>query len=147
LRGLACELAFVQNYGSALWNHTWSLAVEEHFYLLLAVGLFVLAKYRSSFALVPVAFVVVALLCLALRIFTNYSFSLRTEDTFFPLASQNGWSLFRRSSFVLVPSKLRSIPVNRKTAPLFAGWQWRPLAASGILFSAKRHALSFPPMA
>lgn len=38
-RGLAVlsELLFVQNYGPGLWEHTWSLAVEEHFYLLLAL--------------------------------------------------------------------------------------------------------------
>ena len=27
------ELLFIQNYRSGLWTHTWSLAVEEHFYL------------------------------------------------------------------------------------------------------------------
>lgn len=32
-----CETLFVQNYGPGLWVHTWSLAVEEHFYLFLAV--------------------------------------------------------------------------------------------------------------
>ena len=32
---LLSELLFFQNYGTALWNHTWSLAVEEHFYLML----------------------------------------------------------------------------------------------------------------
>jgi peptidoglycan/LPS O-acetylase OafA/YrhL len=35
---LMAELLFVQNYGPTLYNYTWSLAVEEHFYLLL-VGL------------------------------------------------------------------------------------------------------------
>jgi peptidoglycan/LPS O-acetylase OafA/YrhL len=32
---LLSELLFVQNYGPSLYNYTWSLAVEEHFYLLL----------------------------------------------------------------------------------------------------------------
>ncbi len=64
------ELLFLQNYGPSLWNHTWSLAVEEHFYLLLAAGLFCLAKYRAvqPFAAVPMAFVCVAVLCLVLRV-------------------------------------------------------------------------------
>src|SRR6476469_9931494 len=31
------ELGFVQNYRPTIWQHTWSLAVEEHFYLLLAL--------------------------------------------------------------------------------------------------------------
>jgi peptidoglycan/LPS O-acetylase OafA/YrhL len=32
-----CEALFIQNYGGSVWNHTWSLGVEEHFYLLLAL--------------------------------------------------------------------------------------------------------------
>lgn len=40
----AYEPLFVQNYRFGLWNHTWSLAVEEHFYLLLSVGLLRLTR-------------------------------------------------------------------------------------------------------
>jgi peptidoglycan/LPS O-acetylase OafA/YrhL len=29
------DALFVQNYAASLWHHTWSLAVEEHFYILL----------------------------------------------------------------------------------------------------------------
>jgi peptidoglycan/LPS O-acetylase OafA/YrhL len=36
-RNLLAEALFTQNYLPSVWNHTWSLAVEEHFYLL--VGL------------------------------------------------------------------------------------------------------------
>ena len=73
LPALASELLFVQNYVRGMWNHTWSLAVEEHFYLLLAFGLFVLSKRRSArpFALIPAGFILVALLCLTLRILTG----------------------------------------------------------------------------
>jgi peptidoglycan/LPS O-acetylase OafA/YrhL len=35
-RDVVSELLFIQNYGPHVWSHTWSLAVEEHFYLLLA---------------------------------------------------------------------------------------------------------------
>jgi peptidoglycan/LPS O-acetylase OafA/YrhL len=35
LAQLVPELLFFQNYVAGVWNHTWSLAVEEHFYLLL----------------------------------------------------------------------------------------------------------------
>lgn len=34
--GLLRELLFIQNYGARIWPHTWSLAVEEHFYLFVA---------------------------------------------------------------------------------------------------------------
>lgn len=40
------ELFFLQNYLVGLWEHTWSLAVEEHFYLIL-IGVFFLFK-RSA---------------------------------------------------------------------------------------------------
>jgi peptidoglycan/LPS O-acetylase OafA/YrhL len=39
-RQIADELLFLQNYGPSLWSPTWSLAVEEHFYLLLALGFY-----------------------------------------------------------------------------------------------------------
>jgi len=68
---VASELLFVQNYGPNLWNHTWSLAVEEHFYLLLAFSLFILGRRRSTdpFTMIPAAFVILAILCLLLRVF------------------------------------------------------------------------------
>ena len=42
------ELLFIQNYRSALLPHTWSLAVEEHFYLLLLILLLWLSSGRFS---------------------------------------------------------------------------------------------------
>lgn len=38
------EVFFYQNYRHGLWAHTWSLAVEEHFYLLLAAAIVLLAR-------------------------------------------------------------------------------------------------------
>ncbi len=40
------EFCFLQNYFKGIWNHTWSLAVEEHFYLLLAIGMASLGPHR-----------------------------------------------------------------------------------------------------
>ena len=69
--GFLAEMLFVQNYFTGLWNHTWSLGVEEHFYLLL--GLVVALSLRLSngrqFNGVPAIFALVALGCLALRMF------------------------------------------------------------------------------
>jgi len=39
-----CEATFFQNYGPNIWGHTWSLAVEEHFYIMLAILLWAMAK-------------------------------------------------------------------------------------------------------
>src|SRR5439155_8723892 len=36
------EAVYLQNYLPPVWGPTWSLAVEEHFYLLLAVAFFVM---------------------------------------------------------------------------------------------------------
>jgi peptidoglycan/LPS O-acetylase OafA/YrhL len=68
------EILFVQNYRYAIWGHTWSLAVEEHFYIALALLLLVLARYSSNrtdpFRKVPQVFLIVAVTCLTLRILT-----------------------------------------------------------------------------
>lgn len=44
------EFFFVQNYLPGLLGHTWSLAVEEHFYLLLVAALWAAARRRSGVA-------------------------------------------------------------------------------------------------
>lgn len=42
------EALFVQNYLGGVWNHTWSLAVEEHFYLLLSLIVFLLTCCKTK---------------------------------------------------------------------------------------------------
>ncbi len=66
------ELFYFQNYRWAVSWHTWSLAVEEHFYFLLA-GIFLVAKWRTKagqniqLQWVPNLFLIVAVACLLLR--------------------------------------------------------------------------------
>lgn len=71
------EIFYVQNYRPGLWGQTWSLAVEEHFYILLPVFLLVLIHYSrdrvNPFRAVPTAFLVVATACLVFRILTMTS--------------------------------------------------------------------------
>jgi peptidoglycan/LPS O-acetylase OafA/YrhL len=66
------EVFFVMNYKRGVWDHTWSLAVEEHFYLFLPLFLFILARFNRNrenpFGLIPWAAAAVALLCLAFRV-------------------------------------------------------------------------------
>ena len=64
------EFFFVQNYFTPLWNHTWSLAVEEHFYLLLPPFLIFLGP---PFRRLPRLFALVACFCLTQRILTAYT--------------------------------------------------------------------------
>ena len=66
---ILAELLFVQNYWPGIWLYTWSLAVEEHFYLSIS-GLFWLFK-RLDLSLmikfVPVICCLVCILCFGLR--------------------------------------------------------------------------------
>jgi peptidoglycan/LPS O-acetylase OafA/YrhL len=48
LRDVAGEVLFLQNYIGALSNHTWSLAVEEHFYIAIALLLSLLLRWDNS---------------------------------------------------------------------------------------------------
>jgi peptidoglycan/LPS O-acetylase OafA/YrhL len=65
------EALFVQNYLPAVWDHTWSLAVEEHFYLLLPLVLVALRAARPTnadpFRPLIAVYVIIALGALAWR--------------------------------------------------------------------------------
>jgi peptidoglycan/LPS O-acetylase OafA/YrhL len=69
---LLAELFFLQSYLPGLWNHTWSLAVEEHFYLLLPLTLALCLRWpaRGAASLRPIVGValVVMVSVLALRV-------------------------------------------------------------------------------
>jgi peptidoglycan/LPS O-acetylase OafA/YrhL len=68
------EFVFIQNYRYGVWGHTWSLAVEEHFYIGLALLLLLLVRISSDranpFRSVPTIFAIVGAGCLALRCLT-----------------------------------------------------------------------------
>ena len=65
------EIFFVMNYEHGVWDHTWSLAVEEHFYIFLPIFLSILARLSSNredpFRSIPRAAAVIAVLCLIFR--------------------------------------------------------------------------------
>jgi len=73
LKWIFSELLFVQNYGEASqWGYTWSLAVEEHFYIFLPIFLAVLLRMSSNreqpFNKIPIIFGIIAAACLLLRL-------------------------------------------------------------------------------
>ncbi|MDB5333180.1 MAG: lipopolysaccharide modification acyltransferase [Phycisphaerales bacterium] len=95
-KALLGEMLFLQSYLPRLWVSTWSLAVEEHFYILLALvvtGLLVCVRTRPLRA-VPAIFLIVAPLALVARICTSagspfsdnaqlYPTHLRIDSLFF----------------------------------------------------------------
>jgi peptidoglycan/LPS O-acetylase OafA/YrhL len=76
------NLLFVQNYVdtqefSCVWSVklTWSLAIEEHFYLILPLLLVLLLRLYKSFKALPYIFICVGFYCLALRLDTTGAFT------------------------------------------------------------------------
>jgi peptidoglycan/LPS O-acetylase OafA/YrhL len=86
------EILYVQNYGPFIWRHTWSLAVEEHFYILLPLFLLLLIRYSPNrgnpFDVIPFVFLFVAVACLSLRLVTVLNI---------PQASLRDWAVYRRA--------------------------------------------------
>lgn len=65
------DLIFAQSYFPGTWGHFWSLAVEEHFYILLPLTLLFFASRNSGpdpFRRVPLVFAALAVICLVLRL-------------------------------------------------------------------------------
>lgn len=82
---LISEALFIQNYRAGIWNHTWSLAVEEHFYIILLIIISFLAKKPNSlFHRIPMIFAVLAIGCLGFRIFTTFTFPFSSKTHVFP---------------------------------------------------------------
>ncbi len=84
LKKLLAELFFVQNYVIGLWQHTWTLAVEEHFYFLLALMFFFLKRSAGrsgawNLKIVPRVVDVVILLCFAAKSVTWFFGLSRTD--------------------------------------------------------------------
>lgn len=91
------DLSFTNIVGR-MWAHTWSLAVEEHFYFFLPallIGISTSARCKkNAFRVIPLVFLLTAIVCLGLRIVKNlktpflyYEFTspthLRADTPFF----------------------------------------------------------------
>lgn len=80
------EVFFVQNYRSHFWPHTWSLAVEEHFYFALPVLLLVIIKLQprcvNPFRILPVVSIALAIECMVFRILVTNTGADRADLVF-----------------------------------------------------------------
>ncbi|MCP4547887.1 MAG: acyltransferase [bacterium] len=97
LHRLVPNLLHLQNYLGSPRGHTWSLAVEEHFYLLLPLFLLIALRGKRNdtpLTAVPIAAIALMTLCTALRLgtalhlpfdFTTHQFPthLRLDSLFF----------------------------------------------------------------
>lgn len=74
LNQVLSEIFYVQNYFPGIWGHTWSLAVEEQFYILLVIVVILLVRSRKENPLssIPRLVVIVCLACLSIRLVTYY---------------------------------------------------------------------------
>lgn len=63
------EIFFIQNYFDHMWLHTWTLAIEEHFYLFLGLSAALLPRLRKRdpFGALPWIWAAAAVLCLYFR--------------------------------------------------------------------------------
>lgn len=65
------DALFIMNYKSGVWNHSWSLGVEEHFYIFLPFFLLTLIQFsrkrQDPFRVLPWAALAIAVICVGLR--------------------------------------------------------------------------------
>jgi peptidoglycan/LPS O-acetylase OafA/YrhL len=79
---LLSELFYVQSYFPGIWIHTWSLAVEEHFYILLSVLVFLAVKYKNLGKTTRVITFLAALIVLSFAMRTWISWPHRNDASF-----------------------------------------------------------------
>lgn len=79
------ELFFLQNYLGGKWNHTWSLAVEEHFYIFLPILILFMHKI-SKVNKLPIILFLLMIFVLVLRVLhlKNSTGQIDSLHFFFP---------------------------------------------------------------
>jgi peptidoglycan/LPS O-acetylase OafA/YrhL len=74
-RAILGDIFFLQNYVPRVWEHGWSLAVEEHFYfglpLLLMLLLWIGKAASNPFRAIPLISITISAVCLGLRVITS----------------------------------------------------------------------------
>ncbi len=76
------EVLYVQSYFPSIWLHTWSLAVEEHFYITLAIFVFIIVKFKLITRPMFNILFLISLLVLSFVLRYDISFPHRLDATF-----------------------------------------------------------------
>lgn len=86
------EVFFLQSYIHPMWSHTWSLAVEEHFYIFLVIIIYFFAKFNllQGKGMITL-FTLIILTTMTLRYFyVQYTYSINQEAFFYTHLRMDG---------------------------------------------------------
>ncbi len=122
------ETLFLQNYLGRLWNHTWTLAVEEHFYLAISFLIAYLVQRHTPQPLRVLPSLLISL-CVALPFFRVASFDGTWQSSALP-------SHLRADSLslgVLLSYGWHFYPTQTKA--FFTRYRWLVLSGSLCLFA------------
>jgi peptidoglycan/LPS O-acetylase OafA/YrhL len=138
------QLSHLQNYLGMVRSHTWSLAIEEHFYLALPVVLLWASRSPARpFASVPLIAAVLAIGCLLWRLYLYFSGVPYSNDRYLFLTHLRVDSLFFGVFLAFLhhcrPSTLEPI-LRHRTALLWTGL----LLLSPMLFLQKETCAFVP---
>lgn len=134
---------FVQNYmdPAIRWTHSWSIAIEEHFYFILPLVLIVLA--RKKFAELPKVAVAICVAVLLQRVLLFLVTDLKWPNFYYPSHLRIDSLCFgvlisylyhyKRESFARIG---RWWPAFVTAAPLLALAYWLPLERSAFSYTA-----------
>ncbi|MFK7951507.1 MAG: acyltransferase family protein [Ekhidna sp.] len=126
---LLSELLYLQSYISGIWLHTWTLAVEEHFYLLFSVILFFSTRKHLLEKKIIVIGTLISLMIVSLTLRFHISYPHRNDD-FFGFTQTH-----LRSDGILIGILISYLLNFIKTTHLLLQRKWIPFCISIVLIA------------
>ncbi len=121
------ELFYLQSYFPRIWNHTWTLAVEEHFYLIFSVTLLIISRKQllEKRHIIISALVLLLILSFVMRFYISYP---HRNDDFFGFIQTH-----LRSDGILIGVLLSYLVNFTKLTNLFQQKKWILICISILL--------------